>query len=462
MAFPPLPTAVRQLVRRIRRDRRGATLVIVAFAIMPLTIAVGMAIDYARAARLQTRLNAVADAAALSAVTTPMMSRTSAEACVKSRLMFTSQATGQDSLNLNTLDPAQLNITVTDNASSVPCSPASNPIMTSYQPTATVTWKGTANNMFGDILGMRTTPIGGVSTAQAAIAPNIDFYVMLDTSGSMAFPSTSDGITLLRSKTGGCAFACHSTNDATAKNKSGVYTDYYGVATSYGIPLRVDEAKKAVSDMMTLAQNTQSANKAVYRAALATFAAADSRANNKFTMRQSITTNLSSVSTAASQAATSLYYSNGCPTKSYCNNDTDTATSDAFTRINTAIPAPGNGTKNPADKPQAILIFITDGMRDETRPSGRPEVAIDTALCTTLKNRNIGIAILYTEYLKSSMDGDSWSQSAVVPYLSQVEPALKSCVSRPEYYTKVTTNDDISDALANLFRTLVRTAYITK
>ena len=68
MAFPPLPTAVRQLVRRIRRDRRGATLVIVAFAIMPLTIAVGMAIDYARAARLQTRLNAVADAAALATV----------------------------------------------------------------------------------------------------------------------------------------------------------------------------------------------------------------------------------------------------------------------------------------------------------------------------------------------------------------------------------------------------------
>ena len=161
MAFPPLPTAVRQLVRRIRRDRRGATLVIVAFAIMPLTIAVGMAIDYARAARLQTRLNAVADAAALSAVTTPMMSRTSAEACVKSRLMFTSQATGQDSLNLNTLDPAQLNITVTDNASSVPCSPASNPIMTSYQRTATVTWKGTANNMFGDILSDEISVLGG-------------------------------------------------------------------------------------------------------------------------------------------------------------------------------------------------------------------------------------------------------------------------------------------------------------
>ena len=462
MASPPLPTAVRQLVRRIRRDRRGATLVIVAFAIMPLTIAVGMAIDYARAARLQTRLNAVADAAALSAVTTPMMSRTSAEACVKSRLMFTSQATGQDSLNLNTLDPAQLNTTVTDNASSVPCSPASNPIMTSYQRTATVTWKGTANNMFGGILGMRTTPIGGVSTAQAAIAPNIDFYVMLDTSGSMAFPSTSDGITLLRSKTGGCAFACHSTNDATAKNKAGNYTDFYGVATSYGIPLRVDEAKKAVSDMMTLAQNTQSDNKAQYRAALATFAAADSRANNKFTMRQSITTNLSSVSTAASQAATSLYYKNSCPTKSYCNDDTDTATSDAFNRINQAMTAPGNGTKNPSDKPQAILILITDGMRDETRANGRPEVAIDPAWCTTVKNRNIGIAILYTEYLKSSMDGDSWSQSFVVPYLSQIEPALKSCVSRPEYYTKVTTDDDISDALANLFRTLVRTAYITK
>ena len=90
----------------------------------------------------------------------------------------------------------------------------------------------------------------------------------------MAFPSTSAGIDLLRSKTGGCAFACHSTNDATAPMKNGQSGSFYDVATSYGIPLRVDEARKAISDMMTLAGNMAVSNHASYRAALATFAAA--------------------------------------------------------------------------------------------------------------------------------------------------------------------------------------------
>lgn len=452
----------RDRLRTIGSDRRGATLVIVGFAIIPLTIAVGMSVDYARAARLQTKVNAIADAAALSAVTTPMMSKTSADACVKSRLMFTTQVKGLDGLSLDTTAPAQLAVTATDNASTGTCSAVAGTIMTSYQRSATVTWSGTSDNIFGGLLGMKRTPIGGTSTAKAAIAPNMDFYVLLDTSGSMAFPATSAGITLLRQKTGGCAFACHSTNDAKARNANGVTTDYYGVATSYGIPLRVDEAKRAVSNMMTLADTTQKNNKAVYRAALATFAAADPRANNSFVLRQSLTTTLSSVAKAAQNASTSLYYANGWPTSSYNNNDTDTASSDAFVRINDIMTPPGNGTKNPADRPQAIMILITDGMRDEKRANGRPEVAIDTNLCTAIKARNIGIAILYTEYLQSSMDGDGWSQSNVVPYLNQIEPALKACVSRPEYYTKVTTDDDISDALANLFRTLVRTAYITQ
>ena len=62
--------------RCLRADRRANVLMIFAFALMPMTMAVGMTIDYARAARLQTKLNAVADAAALTAVSKPQMSQT--------------------------------------------------------------------------------------------------------------------------------------------------------------------------------------------------------------------------------------------------------------------------------------------------------------------------------------------------------------------------------------------------
>lgn len=464
--FLRLAAAMARGLRRLSADRRGATLIIVGFAMIPMTIAVGMSIDYARAARLQTKVNAIADSAALAAVTTPMMSQTSFYACFAAQLMFTQQATGLTDLTINMADANQLKITVTDNASNTSCSVSQSSIDTSYQRTATVTWRGTATNIFGGLLGMTRTPIGGTSVAQAATAPNIDFYVLLDASGSMALPSTSAGISLLKQKTGGCAFACHSTNDRTAKRKDGSTGDYYSVATSFGIPLRINDAQKAVSDMMTEATSIASNNKARYQASLSTFAASSAQAPNRYNVRQGLTNNLSLVAEAARNTPVSLYYSNGCPTKDFCNNDVDTASSDAFDKTNALIPEPGNGTKKPGDRPQAMLIIVTDGMRDEFRPGGRPEVVFDTSWCTTIKNRKIGVAILYTEYLKESVDNDAWSvnsnQGNIVNRLPLIEPALKACVSRPEYYTKVTSDQDISTALKNLFRTVVRTAYITK
>lgn len=449
-------------MRRFVEDRRGSVLMIMGFATIPMVFAAGMAIDYSGAARLRTKLNAVADAAALAAVTTPMMSQTKETSANAAYNMFTSQASSIKGLAYTLTGPL-----VTSNATITSYDYGAFKIVitqtnsSGINRTAVVSYKARSQNSFAGVLGMATLPISGSSTTNAKVAPNIDFYVLLDTSGSMAFPATSAGITQFRSLTGGCAFACHSTNDKTARSKNGSYTDYYGVAVSYGIPLRVDEARKAVQSMMTQATQTSNNNNADYRAAMYTFAASDSRANNSFKMLSSLTSSLQTVSDKAAQAQTSLYYNNGCPTNSFCNNDTDTASSDAFNKMNALMLPPGNGTNAPGDKPQAIMFVITDGMRDEQRSPGRPEIAFDTSWCATVKAKGIRVAILYTEYLKSSMDGDQWSQDNVVPYLSQVEPALQTCSSDGLYY-KVTTDDDISTALNRLFSQAVSTARITQ
>jgi Flp pilus assembly protein TadG len=432
-------------LRRLYADRRGNVLLIMGFATIPMTFATGMAIDYSQAARLQTKLDAAADAAALAAVTLPMMSRSDADARTAATNMFNEQVAGLPGL---IYAPANLTVTL------VSTNGASN------SRTATVSYRAASANSFAGVLGMASIPIAGTSASNATTAPNIDFYVLLDTSGSMALPATSQGLKDLTAKTGGCAFACHSTNDATARDKNNKLTDYYGVARSYNISLRIDEAKKAVQDMMTLAASTSVVNKAKYRAALSTFAAADARANNSFNARQGITDNLALVSTAAGQAETSLYYKNSCPTATYCNDDQDTATSDAFNKMNSAIPTPGGGTNVSGDRPQSILFLITDGMRDENRQGGRPEAQIDTAWCNTIKAKGTRIAVLYTEYLAESLS-DDWSKTNVKPYLYKVEPALQSCASSGLYY-KVTTDDDISAALNRLFQKIVLTAHLTQ
>lgn len=432
-------------LRRLHDDRRGNVLMIVGLSIIPMTFATGMAIDYSQAARLQTKLDAAADAAALAAVTLPMMSKSDNDARAAATNMFNEQVVG-----LRGLVYATSNLTV----SIVSTTGASN------SRTTTVSYRAASRNSFAGVLGMASIPISGSSASNATSAPNIDFYLLLDTSGSMALPATSAGLKLLTSKTGGCAFACHSTNDATAKDKKGNMTDYYGVALSYDIPLRVDEAKKAITGMMTLATSTSKVNHAAYRAALYTFAAADSQANNSFKRLAKVTDDLDSVGDVASDAETSLYYKNSCPTASFCNNDQDTAMSDAFNRINTAIPTPGGGTNAASDRPQSILFLISDGMRDEYRPNGKPEAGIDTAWCDTIKAKGTRIAILYTEYLPESLS-DSWSKTNVAPSLSEVEPALQTCASSGLFY-KVTTDDDISAALNRLFQQVVLSAHLTR
>jgi Flp pilus assembly protein TadG len=441
--------------RRLARDRRGNVMMIFAFSVVPITFATGMGIDYGSAMRLQTRYRAAADAAALAATSQQLLNWDPALAKQAAQVLFKQQTQGTPGVTLNYDDTAQFNVDVTDSSG------ASN------VRTATVTFRGESKNSFAGILGMSTLTIRGTSTATASTAPNIDFYVLLDSSSSMALPSTSAGLNQLTKLTGGCAFACHSTNDEQARDKNNKLTDYYGVATSYGIPLRFDEAKKAVQSMMTVATSTSQANGASYRAWVASFAAKSTQAPNHYTVltNPALSADLATVRTQAGTATTSLYNRNNCPTASFCNSDTDTATSDAFDQVNAAMPTPGDGKRLPGHTPQQILFVITDGMRDENRPGGKPEVAIDTAKCDTIKSKGTRIAILYTEYLPESVQGNTWAtdvnQGNVLNRIPLVEPALQLCATTGLYY-KVSTDDDISGALNSLFQKAVASSHLTR
>ena len=88
---------------------------------------------------------------------------------------------------------------------------------TSLTRNVSVTYSTSVNTIFAQVLGKSTLPVSGVSEASAQAPPNIDFYVLLDNSPSMALPATAAGITKMQSltteqTTGGCAFACHQAN----------------------------------------------------------------------------------------------------------------------------------------------------------------------------------------------------------------------------------------------------------
>ena len=512
MSKPTLPTLaarVSRFCRSLRLDSRGNVLIILGFAMIPMTFAAAFGVDYSRAMKLRTRMNAAADAAALAAVNVKMMQRTDADATAAARTMFNSQVAGLQGMNY---DPSTLAVDITSTGG------------VNARRTVTVSYTATSSNIFSGILGAPTLPVNGSATADATRAPHIDFYLLMDVSPSMLLPSTSAGLNAIRLKTtssskpNGCAFACHVKNpqgdgiyirDNNGKNiwlnnaggwcpvasttstkincvngtqftkSAGQYADSYWLTRNYStlygggsnISLRIDEEELAAQNLIPFAINTATNNQVTYRLQLFTF---DWTHPGDTHPVKTITSSLQDVNSMATYDVPNFYsmqdnwQSNGCPTSSFCNDDKATEATNALTRMNTVITTPGDGTS--ASNPQKVLFIITDGISDELAGGSRwhrewSHTAVTNA-CAALKNRGIRIAILYTEYLPESLTGDSWSMSNVNPYLDDVEPALKNCASpRPDgskLYYKVTTDESISAALTALFSLTVQSAHLTR
>jgi Flp pilus assembly protein TadG len=355
------------LVRRFTADKRGNVLMIFAFAVIPMVFATGMGIDYARAARLRTKLDAIADAAALAAVAQPQMNDPSdADATAVAQKMFDAQADGLP--GLDGLPKVTIKITHPNGTTSR---------------VAQVSYTANSLNAFGSVLKMRTIPIGGTSSATATAAPNMDFYIALDTSPSMALPTTSDGIQAMDTALN-CSFACHSnkiqnyvkanqvgylptlildnthfkinktasisgtyggnsiyyidsskstfvynnktkniasgcsngSKDICVYNADGTFVDSYWYALNQGLSMRVTDERSAVKELMDVAASYAAVNNRVYHAGVYTF---DHSTNFKTIMSMpspSAASNLDAVKTAADKidlVQVNDQQTNGCP-----------------------------------------------------------------------------------------------------------------------------------------------------
>ena len=491
---------MRSLWNLFLRSHDGNVAIIAALAIIPMSLLIGAGVDYGMAADRQAQLEGYADAAALSAVTPTMMTENNSQAQTVAQNSFNAQASALTQVTYNNSD---VTATVTTTAGNVR--------------TATVSYNVPYNTFFSSILGMSTITLRGGSTATGGLPPNIDFYLLLDNSPSMAIAATSAGITTMVNNTQGqcdsapyggsscgCAFACHETNPSgesyfiktgtgsplcTASNNykycsfSGTGNpsgeDNYALARALGVTLRIDLLNQAAQNLMGTALATEKGNNAAYRAAIYTF---DYQVNTL----QALTSNLTTAQSSAANLGMLEVYSNNWLTSTNDNSDADTDFQTALKSVNTTMPNPGSGTNNKGDTPQEILFVVTDGVDDASLSksvtlaaaygnlSSGPPFRLQSTInpqnnggsevltpdyCATIKGRGIRIAILYTEYLPIPNNG--WYNSHVSPFQSNVGPQLQACAS-PNLYSVVTTDGDISAALQQLFNAAVESAYLVK
>ncbi|HEY7242637.1 MAG TPA: vWA domain-containing protein [Xanthobacteraceae bacterium] len=408
-------------LQQLACERRGNVILTFALSLVPIAFLTGLAMDFTAAEQKKEQLDAAADAAALAAVTPAMMAQPDANASTAAQNIFNARANAITGINY---DPSNLSVTVSDNG---------------LNRTVTVSYTAASQNSFAGILNKSTWSINGSSQSSSSVLPNIDFYLLLDNSPSMAIGATTADInTLVNNTPDKCGFGCHESD--TSPN------DYYGLAKRLGVTLRIDKLRQATQNLMTTAQQSMQANNNQYRVAIYTF-------NTGFNTIASLT---STLSTAQTQAGNIDIYE--VPYQNW-NNDAITNYDTAMSNINSIMPNPGGGTNSKGDKPQEVLFFVTDGVEDEMVSGKRQQSLMDPAWCTTIKNRGIRIAVLYTVYLP--LPTNSWYNTYIAPFQPQIGPTLQSCAS-PGLYFAVQTDQDISAAMQALFQKAVATARLTK
>src|ERR1700684_3557612 len=96
---------------RFRRNEGGPMALFVALSSIPIIFSVGAGVDYSTANMAKSKLDAVADAAALSAVDHTAISGTAAAAQSAATGVFNAEA-----VTLNNVTVGNVNVTVTDSA----------------------------------------------------------------------------------------------------------------------------------------------------------------------------------------------------------------------------------------------------------------------------------------------------------------------------------------------------------
>jgi Flp pilus assembly protein TadG len=417
--------------KRLSSAKGGNVAVIFAVALVPMVMATLGVVQYETAVSVRTKLNAVADAAALQAVSRPAVltyvsSSTTGQANATS--MFTAQAAQVKGATITSL--------------SVSVTPAAATTTAAGSLTATVGYTATLTSLAPGFFGSFFTTVTGTSTATASIPAYANFYLLLDGSPSMGIGSTAANIATMQTQNG-CAFACHSPG-ATPAN----YPGFSPTPVQPTSMLRIGALQSATSQLVSTAISSQQLTNQ-YKIGVYSFA-------NTVTTISSLTTNLSQIQTDINNLT--------LPTT-----DIGTQIGDAVNWLSQNVVTTASGTGTLA-APYEYVFLVTDGVEDHyfnfqsgsydtlSSPQGQwysPTTGLlqnysgvmQSSACTSLKNKGVTVAVLYTNYDPA---GGTQYPLMVAPFAGNIAGALQACAS-PNFFFQADSASSINSAMQQMF-----------
>jgi Flp pilus assembly protein TadG len=499
------------LIDRFRKDRRGNIAVLFAMALLPVLTAIGCAVDYSLAARMRAKLQGAADAASVGSIARKSPGYLAAATMAGNGSVSAGVTDANNVFNGNmSTTTGYTNLSVTSTVTKAGTKLTSNVQFSAEVPV-----------VFMKVIGYTTLTVGGSSKSSASLPLYLDFYLMLDVSGSMGLPSTDNEQTRLSAVNPdnyanyptGCTLACHfATQDVCGNSGQKYPTNNYCMGypisrVSYsgykqllqnnsghlpnsmisGLPdslystlspvsscstdgtdsciqLRADAVGYAVTQLFVTANATQTVT-GQFRIGLYPFIR---YLYAYFALTSSINgsaTNSSTINYAAanlaSQLDTNINSSLGSGGTHFEN---------AFPSMNTIITSVGDGSAWNNTLPYVFLI--TDGAQDPQvkalngggwSGSNHATVLDPTTLCKPLKDRGVIISVLYVPYQPIQNPNASFAGNEdgyANDNISDIPPSLKACAS-PNFFFTANTPADITTALNAMFNQALVTAHIT-
>ncbi len=263
---------------RFKDASKGSINILFGFLLVPIIGIFGLGVDYGMAVTTKTKLNAAADAAALAGVVTAKayIAANPNDANLNQNAIAVGQQQAINSFNVNAGKVPFATVSLTTNSVT----------RNGQTLNSKIVYTATIQNNFGKLFRAPTTTISTTVQASVDLPSYLDFYLMVDVSGSMGLPSTASGMTQLASVNfdmwpdylQGCQFACH-------------FPGYTGWTLAAGkIQLRSDAVNNAVCNLLKRAASPLVPNQ--YRVGIYPFI-------NQLGILAGLTSNMATLNTAA-------------------------------------------------------------------------------------------------------------------------------------------------------------------
>jgi Flp pilus assembly protein TadG len=204
-----------KLASRFGGNSKGNVAVIFAIACIPILTAIGCAIDYSLAMRMQSKMQSAADAASVGSISQSSPGYAAAEAMSGNGSVAVGVTDANNIFMGNLCGPRTGGCSNVTGYSNLVVS--STVTKSGSGLTSVVTFTAQVPTVFLNVIGYQTMNISGGSTSSAAMSTYLDYYLVLDVSGSMGLPSTTAEAQRMQSINPdnfvqyptGCTLACH-------------------------------------------------------------------------------------------------------------------------------------------------------------------------------------------------------------------------------------------------------------